>query len=180
MGEATREFEAFFQRTYLPLCRYLYGILGNLEDTSEVAQESFLRHWQNGAAVEDERGRTALLYRLAHNLAIDLVRRNNVRKRSVETVRQNVIRMPVTPEQVTMNRQRIRQAEEALARLDERQRECLRLRAAGLTYAQIGATLELSPESVGPLLTRALRRVRTLREEFDQPASNGGDDAATR
>jgi RNA polymerase sigma-70 factor, ECF subfamily len=44
-----------------------------------------------------------------------------------------------------------------LLRLPERQRECLALRAEGLSYAEIAAALGVAPGSVGTLLARAER-----------------------
>ncbi|HEV2124294.1 MAG TPA: sigma factor-like helix-turn-helix DNA-binding protein, partial [Chloroflexota bacterium] len=44
-----------------------------------------------------------------------------------------------------------------LLRLPERQRECLALRAEGLSYAEIAGALEVAPGSVGTLLARAER-----------------------
>jgi RNA polymerase sigma factor (sigma-70 family) len=46
---------------------------------------------------------------------------------------------------------------EALARLPERQGKLLLLRYAGLSYAEVAATLESAPGSVGTLLARAER-----------------------
>jgi RNA polymerase sigma-70 factor (ECF subfamily) len=44
-----------------------------------------------------------------------------------------------------------------LLQLPERQRECLALRAEGLSYAEIAGVLGLAPSSVGTLLARAER-----------------------
>jgi len=53
----------------------------------------------------------------------------------------------------------------AIARLPERQGKLLLLRHAGFAYAEIAATLELAPGSVGTLLVRAEQAFLTV---YDQ------------
>ena len=57
----------------------------------------------------------------------------------------------------------------ALLHLPERQRDCLVLRAEGLSYAEIAASVGVAPGSVGTILARAERAFKT---EF--LASRGG------
>ncbi|MDP9170228.1 MAG: hypothetical protein M3N54_06405, partial [Acidobacteriota bacterium] len=60
-----------------------------------------------------------------------------------------------TPEQLHAAAEEQEQVRAVLARLNARQAELLVLRADGLSYEELAATLRLSQASVGTLLTRA-------------------------
>jgi RNA polymerase sigma-70 factor (ECF subfamily) len=64
-----------------------------------------------------------------------------------------------------------RSVRRALTALPERQRACLLLRHSGYSYAEIAATLELAPGSVGTLLARAERTFRDNYQEHEHALS---------
>ncbi len=126
-------------------------------------QEAFLalyREYRSGRHVDDPK---PWVFRVAHNLAIDRKRR----------------RSPTEPEpdewweqhepaedsgaalqeriQREEQREHVRRALRALA---PRQRECLELRAEGLTYRQIALTLGIAVSSVQNHLARGIQRIR--------------------
>ncbi|MBS1823676.1 MAG: sigma-70 family RNA polymerase sigma factor [Acidobacteria bacterium] len=157
-------FELLFEEQYAPLCRYVYRMVGSLDDTLEIVQESFLRLWQSGQNIAPAE-QPALLFRLARNHVIDLLRRRNVRERLAREAAGQVLMMPADPERTAMGNERLRLAEAVLQELDPRQREVLRLRAFGFSYSEIATILGLNPESIGPTLTRGLRKFRLVHEE---------------
>lgn len=167
------KFEVLFREQYAPLCRYVYRMVGGPDDTLEIVQEAFLRLWQSGRQVK-EGEEPALLFRLARNQVIDLLRRRNVRERNAREVAGRVLVMPADPERMAMGNERIRQAEEVLQELDPRQREVLRLRAFGFSYREIAEILGVNPESIGPTLTRGLRRFRLVHDEKQQASRKTG------
>lgn len=63
-------------RRYQPkLHRFLGPILGSREDTEEAVQDVFLRVWQQAHRFEGRAGLATWLYRVAANVARDLLRR---------------------------------------------------------------------------------------------------------
>jgi RNA polymerase sigma factor (sigma-70 family) len=56
----------------------------------------------------------------------------------------------------------------ALASLAPNQRDCLLLRHSGYSYAEIAATLEISPGSVGVFLARGERAFRSTYQTQEQ------------
>lgn len=157
-------FERLFEEQYAPLSRYVYRMVGSLDDTLEIVQEAFLRLWQSGDHVASDE-QPALLFRLARNHVIDLLRRRNVRERHAREAAGQVLMMPADPERTAMGNERLRLAEEVLQELDPRQRDVLRLRAFGFSYSEIASVLGLNPESIGPTLTRGLRKFRMVHDE---------------
>ncbi len=158
-------FEAFFHEQYAPLSRYVLRLAGSRDDALEIVQESFLRIWELSRGGRESRQQAGLLFRLAHNLVIDLLRRRNVREKHAREVSGRVLTMPPNPEQMALGGERQRLANAALRELEPKQREVLRLRAAGFSYGEVSTILGMNAESIGPTLMRALRRFRTVYEE---------------
>jgi RNA polymerase sigma-70 factor (ECF subfamily) len=164
--------EQFCREEYTEVYRYACALLGNKDDALEVVQESFLRFYQISLAGEVRRHERALLFRLARNLALDRMRRQGVREAyaqgAQETSRSNVIAFapPRTPEELLLEKELQQCASQALARLSEKEQECLELRSNGLSYREVAEALSLSPNTIGSLMARALRRFRHTYEEI--------------
>lgn len=56
---------------------YAFRLLKNQAEAEEVAQETFLRAWQNAASYKPQARVTTWLHRIAHNRAIDLLRQQS-------------------------------------------------------------------------------------------------------
>lgn len=69
------------------------------------------------------------------------------------------------PEQVRAAAEEQEHVRTVLAALNPRQAELLLLRGSGLSYAEVAASLELNPASVGTLISRAQQ---AFRKEFIQ------------
>jgi RNA polymerase sigma-70 factor (ECF subfamily) len=64
--------------------RYLHGILLNEHDVKDVLQETFI-HLAKCTAPESPEVERAWLFRIAHNAAIDHIRRNRTREKYTES-----------------------------------------------------------------------------------------------
>ncbi|MGE3440889.1 MAG: RNA polymerase sigma factor [Blastocatellales bacterium] len=156
-------FEEFCRREYVAVYRYVYAHTGHVEDTRDAVQESFLHFYQlllGGDIREHER---ALLFRIARNKAIDLVRQR-ARQQAQTTAWQTSNVLPFkppeqrSPEEWLLEKERIHLAEAALAGLSERDQEYLALRRSGLTNQEVAETLHVSDSTVRQIISRALRR----------------------
>lgn len=136
-----RAFAAIFRRYHQPLYRYCLAILGNPEDAEDALQSTMAKALRS---LPGEQRRVELkpwLYRVAHNEAIDLVRR----RRGEE---------PLSPEQTgpvaglaeeAETRERLRRLLADLGELPERQRGALLMRElSGLGFEEIGSSLGTS------------------------------------
>lgn len=155
-------FEEFYRCEAQAVYRFVHARVGNHEDALEIVQESFLtlyRLQERGEAGEHER---ALLFRLARNRSIDLLRRRTRETFEQEAATGKVLLFRAaetrTPEDVLLDKERQRCATTALAQLSERDQECLALRRSGLSYREVAEALHINPNSVGQIINRALRR----------------------
>jgi RNA polymerase sigma factor (sigma-70 family) len=169
--ESRTWFEEFCRREYVAVYRYVYAHTGNVEDAREAVQESLLGFYQMLLAGEIREHERALLFRIARNKAIDLVRqraRQTTHTEEIQTGRvlQFLSQEQRTPEELLLEKERRRLAEEALARLSDRDRECLALRRSGLTNQQVAESLNVSAVAVRQIISRALRRFEQFYDQL--------------
>lgn len=162
--------------------RYVYAHIGNVEDAREVVQECFLNFYQMSLVGEIREHERALLFRIARNKAIDLVRqraRQKANTADLQTSKVLAFKPPEqrTPEELLLEKERQRLAEEALARLSDRDQECLALRRSGLTNQQVAEALHVNAITVRQIISRALRRFEQLYDQLLGQTTNASDKA---
>jgi putative glutamine amidotransferase len=143
------------------LTRRLERMVGSRETAEDLRQEAFLRTWRSVPRDLPTDRQAAWLHRTASNLAIDELRR----RRLVE-----MAPLGERPDTGAPDTDRDLAAREALGRLTAHERLVLLLRfEAGLTHAEIGALLDVSPEA-------ARKRVVRARSAFTTAYGHGEDD----
>lgn len=169
-------FEEVCRREYVAVYRYVYAHTGHVEDAREAVQESFLNFYQLLLADELREHERALLFRIARNKAIDLVRRRARQRGHPEEWQSGKVLVfkppePPTPEELLLEKERRRLAEVALTRLSDRDQECLMLRRSGLTNQQVADVLQVNAVTVRQIISRALRR---FEQAYDQVLGQSG------
>lgn len=169
--ESRTWFEEFCRREYVAVYRYVYAHTGNVEDAREAVQESLLGFYQILLAGEIREHERALLFRIARNKAIDLVRQRARQTTHAEEIQTGRVlwfksQEQRTPEELLLEKERRRLAEEALARLSDRDQECLALRRSGLTNQQVAESLNVNAVAVRQIISRALRRFEQFYDQL--------------
>lgn len=136
--------------------RFLVRLTNSQDEAAELTQESFLQAYQGLAAWRPDAAFSTWLFRIARNLAFDLLRR---RKR-VEFVALEedfeIADSAPTPDRRLETVQRYQQLEAALAQLPIEHREILLLREVEeMSYEDIATVLELNPGTVKSRIARA-------------------------
>jgi RNA polymerase sigma-70 factor, ECF subfamily len=162
------------ERLYDDHAQALFGFLLNLtrdeEDTRDVLQEVFIKLARQPGLLEGVRDRRAFLIRLAHNAAIDLIRRRGTRERHHEQVRAETV-TPFAPTDDPDEKAFRTVLAEALGELPPDQRAVVHLKLwEGLTYGQIAAALDIPPNTAASRyrygLDKLRDRLRPLYEEI--------------
>lgn len=78
-------FEELVRRYQKPISGYVYRILGDYESSLDVTQEVFIKVYNSLHRYSAEYKFSTWLYRIAHNAAIDHLRRNPINAQSLET-----------------------------------------------------------------------------------------------
>jgi RNA polymerase sigma-70 factor, ECF subfamily len=152
----------FFDQFRNPLLRYALSFGLSVHDAEEVTQDVFLAlfcHLRRGKSRRNLRG---WIFRVAHNLALRQ-RASNKRLQAAldddSTVVQTKLDVTPNPEERVTYAQTLLRLRAVLRALPDQDRCCLALRAEGLRYREIAATLGISLGSVSLSLTRSLARL---------------------
>ena len=162
LGRASRRdavaFGEIVKRYYKPVYRVTLRMTGGHADTEDIAQDAFLKLWQNPGQVREAGALKGWLMRVAANAAIDRSRRR---------VHADLESTPEIADPLALADQRLdrrdaaRAVEGRIAGLPERQRLALTLvYYEGLSNIETAAVMEASIEAVESLLARARRALR--------------------
>lgn len=78
-------FEELVRRYQRPITGYVFRMLGDYDASLDVAQEVFIKVYNSLSRYSSEYKFSTWLYRIAHNAAIDHMRRNQINPQSLET-----------------------------------------------------------------------------------------------
>ena len=142
-----------------PLQRYLVCLGLSADEAQDVVQDAFVslhRHLSSGGSQENIR---SWLFRVAHNGARN--RQHSYDRRFGTPLDPDLDSMSdeASPEQVVLEKEKLRRLGQAIRLLTESERECLLLRAGGLRYREIGEVLGISTSTVGDTVDRAIRKL---------------------
>ncbi len=153
----------FIERLYDEHAGALYASLLNLTraeaDTRDLLQEVFVKLAREPGLLDGAREERAFLLRLAHNAAVDLMRRRATRDRTRDGFAAEVspFARAADPDE-----QHFRQElAAALGELPAEQRAVVHLKLwEGLTFEEIAAVLELSPHTAASRYRYGLDKLR--------------------
>lgn len=165
-GVVRPDLEEVFRRDYALVVGVAARVLGSPDQAEDVAQEVFLSFGRSSVPADEARGWLAVA---AAHTALNSVRSGKRRSaREQNTARLDAAVVPDVAESVITREERDR-VRAALARLPRKQATALVLRHSGLSYAEVAASLDLSPGSVGTTVRRA---ESALRKELTRHASS--------
>jgi RNA polymerase sigma-70 factor (ECF subfamily) len=149
----------------------------SVHDAEEVTQDVFLalfRHLQRGKSRRNLRG---WIFRVAHNLALKQRAANKRIQAALDddsTIIHAKLDATPNPEEQMTSGQTLQRLRTVLRALPEQDRCCLTLRAEGLRYREIAATLGISLGSVSLSLTRSLARLGSAERGAEKGSRYGG------
>lgn len=171
-------FEELVRRHKRPIVNYVYRILGDYDKAVELSQETFLRVWANIERYEPLAKFTTWLYRIATNLAINVLRDSKRGKfyslsRPAEQeepdgalAEASVPDATGDPEERTAREEIRRMTRMAIASLPQRYRMMLVMRdLEELSYEEIA---EITKKPLGTVKSR-INRARLLLKEKLEP-----------
>jgi RNA polymerase sigma-70 factor (ECF subfamily) len=148
------------ERYWASVVRYAQRMLASRDAAEDVAQEVFVRLWERRDAWEPDASLRALLFRLAHNLSVDELRRRGARQRAEQRVVPPT--RPPTPQGSLESDEIGAAVTTAVNALPERRRDVFVLiRYHGLSYKDAADVLGLSPQTVANHLHLAVADLRT-------------------
>lgn len=153
----TRSFAALVRRHQRPLFRLAVRLLGNRSDAEDALQEAFVAAWRRLGGFRGQAAFSSWMYRIVTNRCLTLLR---TRRPVIPLDELGDQPTPAgsSPEHAAETRDRADALNRALQALPLEQRACWILRELhGLSYEDIAAIVEASPDAVRGRLHRARR-----------------------
>ncbi len=159
---ASIDFARLYDDHAQALFAFLLNLTRNEADTRDLLQELFVKLARRPDLLRDVREERGFLVRLAHNLAIDLMRRRGTREKNHEQLAAETPN-PFAPS-ANPDEQAFREAlAKALAELPPEQRAVVHLKLwERWTFEQIAAALEIPPNTAASRYRYGLDKLRDL------------------
>ncbi len=163
-------FEEIVRRYQRPITGYVFRMLGNYESSLDVTQEVFIKVYNSLTKYNDEYKFSTWLYRIAHNAAIDHMRRNSMQTQSIEvensdgTFQLQIESRTPSPEQEHERGEWRNEIDEVVKCLPAAYRDLIILRhSKDLSYDEIA---EITSLPLGTVKNRLFRAREMMRELF--------------
>ncbi len=155
-------FESLVRSVQRPVYGLALRLLSNEAEAAEVAQESFLRAYQNLHKYDESRPFDLWVMAITRNLCLDLLRRRTkVRMEELEPMKEVLASTDVSQEEGAIARQQHQSLEAALATLSVEDREVLALYyVQKRTTKEIAQLLGCAPGTIMARLFRAREKLR--------------------
>lgn len=163
-------FEELVRRYQRPITSYVFRMLGNYESSLDVTQEVFIKVYNSLTKYSPEYKFSTWLYRIAHNAAVDHLRRNSVNVYSIEsengegTFELQIESRAASPEQEHERSEWRSEIESVVRCLPPAYRDLILLRhGRDLSYDEIAQVTSLP---LGTVKNRLFRAREMMREMF--------------
>ncbi len=164
-------FEELVRRYQRPIVAYVYRMVGDYDAALDLTQEVFIKVYGSLTRYRSEFKFSTWIYRIAHNAAIDHLRRNNVRLEDLELESETggAYEKPLassapSPEQLSERAERRAEIEEVVQHLPASYRELIMLRhALDFSYDEIA---EVTGLPLGTVKNRIFRAREVMRAEL--------------
>jgi len=163
-------FEELVRRYQRPISAYVYRMVGDYESALDLTQEIFIKVYGSLSRYRSEFKFSTWIYKIAHNSAVDHLRRNSGRERSLSNgIEGDQYDLPIesgslSPEQESERKERRLEIETVVRSLPTAYRELIVLRhSQDLTYEEI---VEVTGLPLGTVKNRLFRAREMMRQEF--------------
>ena len=163
-------FEELVRRYQRPIAAYVYRMVGNYESALDLTQEIFIKVYNSLSRYRAEFKFSTWIYKIAHNAAVDHLRRSSTREQSlVAGTESDSFDLPIesaslTPEQESERKERRGEIESVVRALPANYRELIILRhSQDLSYEEI---VEVTGLPLGTVKNRLFRAREMMRQQF--------------
>ncbi len=161
-------FEELVRRYQRPIAAYIYRMVGDYDAALDLTQEVFIKVYNSLSRYRSEFKFSTWIYKIAHNAAIDHLRRSSAREQALNDgsagERAEVaIEWRLSPEQESERNERCSEIESIVQTLPHAYRELIVLRHSNdLSYDEISEVTGLPLGTVKNRLFRAREAMRDL------------------
>jgi RNA polymerase sigma-70 factor (family 1) len=160
--KGTDWFKSIFDEYYDYIRNYLYYLAGDMEIAEDLAQDVFMKLWENKDKVNDNTVKP-LLFKIAKNLFINSYKRRNLDIKFTNTRLENIENE--SPQYILELKEFDQRLQQAISNLPDQCRTFFLLnRIDDLKYQEIAKNFGISVKAVEKQISKALK---LLRDQFD-------------
>ncbi|HEX8846379.1 MAG TPA: sigma-70 family RNA polymerase sigma factor [Pyrinomonadaceae bacterium] len=170
-------FEELVRRYQRPIAAYVYRMVGNYDAALDLTQEVFIKVYNSLRRYRSEFKFSTWIYKIAHNSAVDHLRRSGTREQSlVKEFEGEPRELPVesdrlSPEQEYAGKERREEIEQVVRALPAAYRELILLRhSRDMSYDEIA---EVTGLPLGTVKNRLFRAREAMRQQFIERGITG-------
>jgi RNA polymerase sigma-70 factor (ECF subfamily) len=163
-------FEELVRRYQRPISAYVYRMVGNYESALDLTQEIFIKVYNSLNRYRAEFKFSTWIYKIAHNAAVDHLRRTATREQSLvigpegDSFDLPLESSRLSPEQESEQKERRGEIEAVVRALPANYRELIILRhSQDLSYEEI---VEVTGLPLGTVKNRLFRAREMMRQQF--------------
>lgn len=170
--QAAWETEQLFEEHSSNLIRYLRCGARSTVDLEDIAQEAFVRFFRARCDGEEIQSPKAWLYRVARHLAIDFGKKakpillDDAGWRKVEADQ-------AYRQEFSGDERSLRSSNLPWHKLSPSERECLLLRAEGLTFREVAEVMEISISTAASYVARAIKKFQRADPKPSETSQHG-------
>jgi len=163
-------FEELVRRYQRPIAAYVYRMVGDYDAALDLTQEVFIKVYASLSRYRPEFKFSTWIYKIAHNAAIDHLRRHATREAiansETDRVEVTIETRRLSPEQESERTERCSEIETVVQLLPPPYRELILLRhSQDLSYEEIA---EVTGPPLGTVKNRLFRAREAMREQLMQ------------
>jgi RNA polymerase sigma-70 factor (ECF subfamily) len=170
-------FEELVRRYQRPIAAYVYRMVGDYEAALDLTQEVFIKVYNSLRRYRSEFKFSTWIYKIAHNSAVDHLRRSSNRDQALTTEFDGeqydlpLESRKLSPEQESERAERRAEIEQVVRGLPAAYRELVLLRHShDMSYDEIA---EVTGLPLGTVKNRLFRARETMRQQFVQRGITG-------
>lgn len=154
-------YELIYERYWMILFRHADKILQDEEEAKDVVQEVFTILWLKGASLLPHQPVAAFLYTTTRHKVLDHLKRNKVRTKYLDALKQMMEQRNPVPDQQLIAKELARQIEREIESLPPRMREIFKLsREKHQSHKEISEQLNISDKTVKKQISNALQLLK--------------------
>ncbi|MCG6189345.1 RNA polymerase sigma factor [Maribellus maritimus] len=156
-----KSFEKIYEQNYPMMYRVAVKMIGDKDAVRDIVQEVFVCLYEKGKGTDEINNYSAWLYKATYFKSIDYLKANK-RFSKLETIEDRTCQ-----EESYEQKEVKKMIQNALNKLDPKNRFLVVLYSEGLSYKEMAEITEINFASVGKTLSRALKKMeKELKTEY--------------
>ena len=164
LGRKRAAIAELYETHYERVARYIAVRIGDVEEAADLASEVFVRALRSvGSFKETGAPMEAWLFKIAHNLVVDHLRRKGRRQANVPIEDVPYLVGTENPDVEVERQQEVQMLHHAMEKLSDSQRQVLALRfGAGMSSEEAAEVLGKKPGAVREMQSAAIKKLRQI------------------